>query len=164
MKGADPIRRTYNYLKAGTIVFKNHVKIMEYSYNLYYRRFALTHMEKYVLVHKGMHNFHHWDIPQIQFANPNVQIVRFLEKFPTPFIRCWLEDGTSVMFDTFNKDRASIVAQLRKTLGKTPEFIRAEKKLAESSTENYNNPALFGFNKEKFCICEIPGKTGLLFK
>lgn len=132
---------------------------MEMHYNIYFRRYALTHLERFQKIHQGMHDFHYWDIPQIQYANPKVQIVRFLDKMPNPFIRCWFDDGTSVIFDCFNKDRESILKQLVKTVGKTREWIKAEEKLAESSADNYDNPAVFGYNQPNFCICEVPGES-----
>ncbi|XP_074604461.1 small ribosomal subunit protein mS25-like [Brevipalpus obovatus] len=154
--GSGPIRRTLRYLKAGDLIFKDRVKIMEVHYNFYYRRFALSHLTNFMKVHSGMIEFHYWDIPQIQYANPNVQIVRFNEMMPNPFIRCWFEDGKDIIFDCFAKDRKSILSQLIKVLGKTKDRIKQEQKLAKS-LEEYRNLACFGFNQETFCYCEIPG-------
>ena len=154
--GSGPIRRTLRYLKAGDLIFKDRVKIMEVHYNFYHRKFALSHLSSFFDAHSGMIQFYYWDIPQIQYANPNVQIVRFNEMMPNPFIRCWFENGQDVMFDCFAKDRQSILSQLVKVVGKTKERIKQEQKLSKSLDE-YRNPACFGFNQTTFCYCEIPG-------
>lgn len=43
--------------------------------------------------HKGIQEFVFWSVPQIQYKNPNVQIVAFKNMTPSPFIECYLDDG-----------------------------------------------------------------------
>lgn len=75
MKGAAPIRRTVQYLEAGKIVFKDRVQIFSVHYN--------TLGEN----HRGTREFVFWHLPQIQFKNPDVQVLTLKNVTPTPFIR-----------------------------------------------------------------------------
>ena len=43
--------------------------------------------------HKGAQDFVFWDVPRIQFRNPDLQIVAYKNMTPSPFITCFLEDG-----------------------------------------------------------------------
>lgn len=36
-----------------------------------------------------LRDFIFWCLPQIQYKNPNVQIVTFRNKTPSPFIKCY---------------------------------------------------------------------------
>lgn len=75
MKGAAPIRRTIQYLEAGKIVFKDRIKIVSIHYN--------TLGEN----HRGTRDFVFWHLPQIQYKNPDVQVMTLKNMTPTPFIR-----------------------------------------------------------------------------
>lgn len=94
-----------------------------------------------------------WNVPQIQYMNPNVQIVRNLEMFPNPFIRCWLDDGKDVLFDCDSKTRHEILDQLIKVLGKSEEIKAMEKSISVEE-----NPAIFGFQKKRWCMCSVPSQ------
>ena len=43
--------------------------------------------------HVGTSEFVFWNVPQIQYKNPDVQIATIKNTTPTPFITCYLEDG-----------------------------------------------------------------------
>lgn len=77
MKGRAPIRRTINYLNYGKLVLKNEIKVFCINYNL-----NGAH-------HAGAKEFTFWYLPQIQYKNPNVQIVTLKNLTPSPFIRCF---------------------------------------------------------------------------
>ena len=49
--------------------------------------------------HKGAQDFVFWNIPQVQYKNPDVQIVTLMNMTPSPFITCFLEDSSKVYFD-----------------------------------------------------------------
>ena len=78
MKGVAPIRRTIEYLKNSPLVLKDRVKIFSVNYN--------TTGEN----HEGARQFVFWHLPQIQYKNPNIQILTFKNLTPSPFIRCYL--------------------------------------------------------------------------
>uniref|UniRef100_A0A8C6BI78 Small ribosomal subunit protein mS25 n=1 Tax=Monodon monoceros TaxID=40151 RepID=A0A8C6BI78_MONMO len=78
MKGRFPILRTLQYLGQGDIVFKESVKVMTVNYN--------THGE----LGEGARKFVFFNIPQIQYKNPWVQIMMFKNMTPTPFLRFYL--------------------------------------------------------------------------
>uniref|UniRef100_A0A2K5NRJ6 Small ribosomal subunit protein mS25 n=9 Tax=Cercopithecidae TaxID=9527 RepID=A0A2K5NRJ6_CERAT len=78
MKGRFPIRRTLQYLSQGNVVFKESVKVMTVNYN--------THGE----LGEGARKFVFFNIPQIQYKNPWVQIMMFKNMTPSPFLRFYL--------------------------------------------------------------------------
>lgn len=77
MKGREPVRRTLQYLSSGRLVLKDKIKIFSLNYNTYGKH------------HEGARAFLFWTIPQLQYKNPNVQIVTLKNMTPSPFIRCY---------------------------------------------------------------------------
>ena len=133
MKGLAPIRRTTKYLNSSGLVFKERVKIMTVNFND-------TESDQ---VHKGAQDFVFWNIPQVQYKNPDVQIVTLKNMTPSPFITCFLEDNSKVYFDVDSQTNSEIIDRLVKTLGKTKETLDAE---ALAAAEK-NNPANFGMRQ-----------------
>jgi small subunit ribosomal protein S25 len=153
MIGPAPIRRTLPYLRSCPLIFKERVKVVEVHYNFYYQR----NMPKPIFdAHSGLREFYFWNIGQIQYKNPEVQVVRFTEMTPNPFIRCWLDDGSDVLFDCDSKSKEQIMQQLIAILGKSRDQLGQEERVRNE--KNIDNPAVFDFNRPRFCICEIPGK------
>ncbi|ETN65708.1 probable 28S ribosomal protein S25, mitochondrial [Anopheles aquasalis] len=142
MKGKAPIRRTLQYLNAGQLMLKDKVKIFSVNYNTYGEH------------HEGARDFVFWNIPQIQYKNPKVQVVTFKNMTPSPFIRCYFENGNQMLIDIDSKNRQEILQHLTTVVGKSAETLKAEAKLAEKQ----DNPANFGVGCQKHCICEIPGQ------
>ncbi|XP_052903536.1 probable 28S ribosomal protein S25, mitochondrial isoform X1 [Anopheles moucheti] len=162
MKGRAPIRRTLQYLNAGQLMLKDKVKIFSVNYNTYGEH------------HEGARDFVFWNIPQVQYKNPKVQVVTFKNMTPSPFIRCyfgkfiWLtlgsvlfmlflflaENGKQMLIDIDSKNRQEILQHLSIVVGKSEATLKAETKLAEKQ----DNPANFGIGCMKHCICEIPGQ------
>ncbi|CAL8325277.1 unnamed protein product [Merluccius merluccius] len=145
MKGRFPIRRTLEYLQKGDLIFKNQVKIMTVNYN--------TSGE----LSEGARKFVFFNIPQIQYANPWVQLVMFKNMTPSPFLKFYLNDGEQVLVDVEGKDHQRIMQHVKKILGKSEEVLHIEAlaKMQES------NPANFGPKKYclKECICEVEGQV-----
>ncbi|XP_055902370.1 probable 28S ribosomal protein S25, mitochondrial [Eupeodes corollae] len=142
MKGAAPVRRTMKFLTAGKLVLKDKIKIFSVNYN--------THGDH----HLGARDFVFWNIPQVQFKNPNVQVVTFKNMTPSPFIRCYYQDGRDILIDIDSKNREQILEHLIKVIGKSQEQLVAEALLVEKK----DNPANFGVGCDRHCICEIPGQ------
>ncbi|XP_041655591.1 28S ribosomal protein S25, mitochondrial [Cheilinus undulatus] len=145
MKGRFPIRRTLEYLQKGDIIFKNRVKIMTVNYN--------THGE----LSEGARKFVFFNIPQIQYKNPWVQIMMFKNMTPSPFVKFYLDDGEQVLVDVEGKDHKQISQHVRKILGKSEDVLQAE---AEAKRQALN-PANFGPKKYclRECICEVDGQV-----
>ncbi|KAJ8370887.1 hypothetical protein SKAU_G00109150 [Synaphobranchus kaupii] len=143
MKGRFPIRRTLEYLQKGEIVFKNTVKIMTVNYN--------THGE----LSDGARKFVFFNVPQIQYKNPFVQIMMFKNMTPSPFLKFYLNDGEQVLVDAEGKDNKAITQHVKKIMGKTQEELQAEVRMVAS------NPANFGPKKYclKECMCEVEGQV-----
>lgn len=89
--------------------------------------------------------------------NKDVQIVRFNEMTPNPFIRCWLNDGSDVLFDCDSQSKEDILARLIKIFGKTQEMIEYEAATDVKQTSE-DNTAIFGVDRKRFCMCEVPGQ------
>lgn len=140
MKGKAPVRRSLQYLNAGRLALKEKIKVFSVNYNTYGDH------------HEGARDFVFWNIPQIQHKNPNVQVVTFKNMTPSPFIRCYYENGKQMLIDIDSKNRDEIMQHLIQVVGKSLETLKAESKLAE------DNPANFGVGCVKHCICEIPGQ------
>lgn len=145
MKGRFPIRRTLEYLQRGDIVFKNKVKIMTVNYN--------THGE----LSDGARKFVFFNIPQIQYKNPWVQIMMFKNMTPSPFLKFYLGDGEQVLVDVEGKDYKEIVQHVKKILGKSEDVLRSEAQAKMQAA----NPANFGPKKYclRECICEVAGQV-----
>ena len=146
MKGVAPIRRTYAYLENCGLVFKDRVKVMTVNFN---EGESQTH-------HTGARDFVFWNLPQVQYKNPDIQMVTLKNLTPSPFITCFLEDNTKVYFDVDSQSNKEILDRLTRTLGKTKETL-AEEALALAEK---NNPANFGskLGYARHCICSEPGQ------
>lgn len=145
MKGSYPIRRTLQYLQKGDIIFKNRVKIMTVNYN--------TSGD----LSDGARKFVFFNIPQIQYQNPRVQIMMFKNMTPSPFLKFYLDDGEQVLVDVEGKDHKLISQHVKKILGKSDDTLQAE---AEAKMQA-SNPANFGPKKYclRECICEVEGQV-----
>lgn len=151
MWGPAPIRRTIQYLKSGKFIAKDTIKVMEVHYSLHGRRYQTKEEMRLDYFH-GLRQFYFWEMPRIQYMNPHLQIVRFLDKMPTPFIRFWLDNGNDLKIDCFNQNHQEILRRVIKVAGKSEELLNQMKLSVE------DNPALFGYNRERFCGCEVPGQ------
>ncbi|XP_046736893.1 probable 28S ribosomal protein S25, mitochondrial [Diprion similis] len=142
MKGPAPIRRTIKYLESGRLVLKNKIKILSINYN--------TTGE----THHGARDFVFWHLPQLQYKNPDVQIVTFKNMTPSPFIKCYYDDGRHMLIDIDNTPKADVLEHLISVVGKSQKQLAEEAIIAVKK----DNPANFGIGCEKSCICEIPGQ------
>ncbi|TKC41481.1 hypothetical protein EI555_001582 [Monodon monoceros] len=147
MKGRFPILRTLQYLGQGDIVFKESVKVMTVNYN--------THGE----LGEGARKFVFFNIPQIQYKNPWVQIMMFKNMTPTPFLRFYLDSGEQVLVDVETKSNKEIMEHIKKILGKNEETLERE----EQEKKQLSHPAHFGPRKYclRECICEVEGQESL---
>lgn len=145
MKGRFPIRRTLEYLQKGDIIFKNRVKIMTVNYN--------TNGD----LSDGARKFVFFNIPQIQYKNPWVQIMMFKNMTPSPFLKFYLDDGEQVLVDVEGKDHKNISQHVKKILGKSEEVLQAEAQAKMQAS----NPANFGPKKHflRECMCEVEGQV-----
>ena len=147
MRGLAPIRRTVKYLEATPLQFKSRVKIMTINFN---DGPEDSH-------HRGVQDFVFWNIPQVQYRNPAVQVVTFKNMTPSPFITCFLEDNTKVYFDVDSQSNKDILRRQVKTLGKSKDVLDEEAMAADAK----HNPANFGlkYGHDRHCICECPGQV-----
>ncbi|XP_072305774.1 small ribosomal subunit protein mS25 [Eucyclogobius newberryi] len=145
MKGRFPIRRTLQYLQKGDIIFKNRVKILTVNYN--------TNGE----LSDGARKFVFFNIPQIQYQNPRVQIMMFKNMTPSPFLKFYLDDGEQVLVDVEGKDHKQIALHVKKILSKSEDTLQAEAEVKMQAS----NPANFGPKKYclRECICEVEGQV-----
>ncbi|XP_012540769.1 probable 28S ribosomal protein S25, mitochondrial [Monomorium pharaonis] len=139
MIGKEPIRRTVKYLMAGKLVLKDKIQILSINYN--------THGDH----HEGTRDFVFWHLPQLQYKNPNVQIVTFKNITPSPFIKCYYENGKTMLIDLDSKTKDEILEHLVRVVGKSKEVLLKET-LAQ---EKKDNPANFGVGCDRSCICHV---------
>lgn len=107
MKGAHPIRRTLNYLNNTKLVLKPFVQI-----------FAVHYKPK-VANHQGLEQFVYWHLCQLQYKNPNVQVITFKELTPTPLIRVFFTSGKELLMDVDRQSKDEIQNRVLETLCKT---------------------------------------------
>jgi len=143
MKGLAPIRRTWKYLESGSLIFKERVKILSINYN-------------HTAEQKEAREFIFWYLPQIQYKNPEVQIVTLKNLTPTPFIRCFLDNGEQVLMDIDGKSKEDILGYLKKMLGRPEADL---KKTDDAARLQISKKTNFGDTCERHCICEIPGQV-----
>uniref|UniRef100_A0A8C5PCT8 Small ribosomal subunit protein mS25 n=1 Tax=Leptobrachium leishanense TaxID=445787 RepID=A0A8C5PCT8_9ANUR len=143
MKGRFPVRRTLQYLQSGEIVFKESVKILTVNYN--------THGDP------AEGRFVFYNLPQIQYKNPWLQIVIFKNITPSPFLRFYLDSGEQVLVDLEEKTNLEIMEQVKCILGKSQDTLRAE----EQAKMLKSNPANFGPRKYHLreCMCQVEGQV-----
>ncbi|KAL6063647.1 hypothetical protein STEG23_010652 [Scotinomys teguina] len=145
MKGRFPIRRTLQYLGRGDVIFKESVKVMTVNYN--------TQGE----LGEGARKFVFFNVPQIQYKNPWVQIMLFKNMTPSPFLRFYLDSGEQVLVDMETKSNKEIMEHIKKILGKKEETLREE----ELEKQRQSHPANFGPRKYclRECMCEVEGQV-----
>uniref|UniRef100_H0ZJZ5 Small ribosomal subunit protein mS25 n=1 Tax=Taeniopygia guttata TaxID=59729 RepID=H0ZJZ5_TAEGU len=133
MKGRFPVRRTLQYLSQGDVVFKSSVKVMTVNYN--------TAGE----LSEGARKFVFFNIPQIQYKNPWVQIMLFRNMTPSPFLRFYL-----------GRCRQPRGPQEPQNL-----FSREMLEKEERERKKLSHPATFGPKKYHLreCMCEIEGQV-----
>jgi small subunit ribosomal protein S25 len=68
---------------------------------------------------------------------------------------CFLDDGREVMFDLENKSKDEIVDIIQGTLGKSK--LVKQREFLESMQDQ--NPAEFGNDCKRHCMCEIQGQV-----
>lgn len=105
----------------------------------------------------GLREFYFWEMPRLQYQNPKLQIVRMLDKMPSPFIRFWRDDGKDIIIDCFNQEYRVILNRVMRLVGKSETRLKLEESLKREGSV-LENPALFGHQRERFCACEVPGQ------
>ncbi|XP_024873676.1 probable 28S ribosomal protein S25, mitochondrial [Temnothorax curvispinosus] len=143
MIGKEPVRRTVKYLMAGKLILKDKIQILSINYNIHGNH------------HKGTRDFVFWHLPQLQYKNPDVQMVTFRNLTPSPFIKCYYEDGKKMLIDVDSKSKDEILEHLIRIIGKSKETLVKE----AATQEKKDNPANFGVGCDRSCICHIPGQV-----
>lgn len=145
---------TFN--NANPYIETDNLRVMEVQYHLHGRKYQTREEIKADYFH-GLREFYFWEMPRIQYQNPRLQIVRILDKFPTPFIRLWFDDGKDTIIDCFNQSHADILNRLIRTAGKSEARLKLEETLRKEVIGE-DNPALFGYGRRRYCGCEVLGQ------
>ena len=143
MKGIAPVRRTVRYLEKGLLEFKDSVRVVTFHYN------------KDQSTSKGTEDFVFWHFAQMQYKNPNTQLVVLNNMTPSPFVMCHFDTGVKMTLDVDGADKDTILNQVKHIFCKTEETLQAE----QLAREMKENPANFGYRCSHHCICEIPGQV-----
>jgi len=149
MQGRAALGRTLDYLQKGQIVLKNNIRILMFAFNIDGPRLKFPH-------HAGLRNFVLWHVPQLQYMNPNIQILTIDRMSPNPWIQVFYEDEkTRMVIDCDSRSREEIHEHIKKILGKTDTLLKEE---GQQQTMLAHNPANFGAAFDRHCICEVPGQ------
>ncbi|XP_071960921.1 small ribosomal subunit protein mS25-like [Antedon mediterranea] len=143
MIGKFPLRRTLRYLKEGKVHFKERVRVFTITYN--------TFGEKC----QGARDFVFYNLQQLQYNNPKVQMQTLTNLTPSPYIQCFLDGCEEVLIDIDNFSQSEIVERLNKVLGKSELILAAE----ELARRQLVNPAHFGRRFGRKCICQVDGQV-----
>ncbi|CAL8127337.1 unnamed protein product [Orchesella dallaii] len=142
MKGVHPIRRTLQHLNNKRLVLKPFIQIFQVQY------------KNGVPSHRGAADFAHWHLSQLQYKNPDVQVITYRGLTPTPFIRVFFSSGRELLMDVDRQTKDDIYNRVVTTLCKTEKELEE----AQKKSEVAENPAHFGYGCKRHCICEIPGQ------
>jgi len=145
-KGTTPLIQSTKYLESDPLHFRNSVQVM------------LAHFNENQTSSEGLKQFCVWTIPQIQYQNPNIQINVLKEMTPSPWVQFYLHDPhteveETVLVDCYGKTREQISDHLRRILGKTKKMLKREASLEAI------NPGNFGYECNRWCMCEIDGQV-----
>ncbi|XP_021946433.1 probable 28S ribosomal protein S25, mitochondrial [Folsomia candida] len=143
MKGFHPVRRTLQHLNDTKLILKPFVRIVSVNYN---NKGGNS---------EGARQFVYWHLTQLQYKNPDVQVITFRDTTPSPFIRVFFNSGRDLLMDIDRQTKDQIQERLVRTLCKTKEELDEEAKSAEVK----QNPASFGYGCSRHCLCEIPGQV-----
>ena len=139
-----PITQTTKYLENG-IIFRDCVKCVTIHYSDY--EDPIKQAEHQSLKRLVDINFH-----QLQYKNPDVQILVIKDVLPSPFITFFLEDGDRFHIDADGKSHIELLRYIQKIVGKPRELIEMEAKAV------LPNPANFGPGYARNSITEVPGQ------
>jgi len=139
-KGIAPVRRTLDYLNAGMLKLKPHVKVFATNYNVDQKSSV------------GAYEFIFWHYPQLGYHNRSVQILKLRNMTPTPCIQIIFRDGEKFVIDVFNRSRQEIHDHLLAT------FCLEHYQGIREKYRDFN-PANFGQHCRHWCICEYPGQV-----
>jgi len=142
MKGLHPIRRTYEHIKNTNLFLKPFIRIFAFHYNPKFES------------HQGTVDFVHWHSAQLQYHNPDVQVISFRNLTPTPFLRVFFDNGQDMLMDVDRQTKDEVHQRIVDTLCKTEEELKEERKASAIK----QNPAHFGYGCPRHCMCEIPGQ------
>jgi len=142
LRGFMPIRNTKYWLEKSDINLREQVRILAFAFDQENKE------------HEGAQEFEFWHWNQLQHRNPEVQLIRYDLKPPTPFIQAFLQNGQKVLIDIDGHNRGQIYERVKRVFGKTKMVIEQEK-LEKEAIENVAN---FGYNSLRQCICEVQGQ------
>ncbi|XP_064633020.1 small ribosomal subunit protein mS25-like [Lineus longissimus] len=144
--GEAAIRRSLKYLEKGEIVLKDRVKVVTINYS------SMT--GKKLPNHEGARKFVFWHLSQLQYKNPDVQVLSLRNLTPAPYIICYLDTGEKVVIECDGRSKDEIHDHFKLVMGKSEETLKAETRAREKKS----NPANFGYHFNRWCICEVPGQ------
>ncbi|EDV25331.1 putative 28S ribosomal protein S25, mitochondrial [Trichoplax sp. H2] len=145
MRGKSKIfLRSLDYLSKWKLPLKNSVNSITISYN--------THGG----ISKGLREFVKYKLPQLQYNNPKVQMLKFKNRAPVPNITLFHDDGRKWTIDAEKTSMQELVMQLESVAKKDSKTLLLE----EQARASQHNRANFGDARQgHFCMCEIPGQV-----
>ncbi|KAH3816116.1 probable 28S ribosomal protein S25, mitochondrial [Dreissena polymorpha] len=145
LKGVAPIRYTKAYLEAGKLILQPEIRVMTINYNVNQKASS------------GIYKFQFWHLPQIKYKNHQLQILRFKNMTPTPFIQFFFINGEKQIIDVHGRTQEEIYDHIHNTFCEQPAVVKPY--YEERKKDCLFNPANFGYHCRHWCICEIPGQV-----
>ncbi|ESO09140.1 hypothetical protein HELRODRAFT_110043 [Helobdella robusta] len=151
MHSRGAVARTIEYLRKGEIFLEPHIKIIMFAFN--YDQKTKSSPPR----HTGLYNFIYWHLPQLQFKNPDVQMITLNKITPLPWIKTYYENDSSLLIDCDGRSREDIYNHVKRVLGMKQKDIASEE--IEKEIERNRRVACFGEESDRHCICELPGQV-----
>lgn len=133
MKGLHPVRRTLQHLNDTRLILKPFVRIVSVNYNTRLensegaKQFVYWHlgkiMDKPLFLVIFLISLISLFVAQLQYKNPEVQVITFTDLTPSPFIRVFFNSGKDLLLDIDRQSKDEIHNRIVKSLCKTQEGI-----------------------------------------
>jgi len=105
--------------------------------------------------HEGAQSFAFWNLPQLQYKNPNVQVLTYTNLTPSPFVRMICKDGEEIVVDIDGKSRQEIHDHIQKIICTDETKAVVDTK----SRQILPNPGYFGWECDRQCMCQVFGQV-----
>jgi len=126
-----PITMTTNYLKEG-IELRDSIKCVTIHYSEYE-----AEKEEMNKLHQSTRKFVELNFNQLQYKNPDVQILVIKNIFPSPFFSFFMADGQKFHIDAHGKSHIELLRHVQKVAGKPAELIEMENQAIEPNMANF---------------------------
>lgn len=141
----NPVTSTTRFLEEG-IIFRDCVRCITIHYSEY-------DCEEKNRAHEATKKLAEVNFNQLQYMNPDVQILVMRNLLPHPFVTFFLEGNERINIESGDRSHIELLRWIQKVVGKPRELIDLETKAVAA------NPANFGVGYARRYLCDIQGQV-----